>query len=62
MYYNSTGKEGTQEVSASVTQIKQEAEILGTDNSDWVLTPAGLFSSSQWTLYRIHYLSSIFLW
>ena len=38
---NSTHKEGTQAVSASVTQIKQEAETLGTDNSDWVLTPAG---------------------
>ena len=33
---NSTGKEGTQAVlvSASVTQIKQEAETLGIDNSD----------------------------
>ena len=58
---NSTGKKGTQAVSASATQSKQEAETLDTDNlNDWVLTPAGLFSSSQWTLYGTHYLLNIF--
>ena len=31
------GKEGTRAVLASATQIKQEAEVMDKDNSDWVL-------------------------